>query len=379
MDRAQVSRSPFALTRVQCDEQKPRCSGCARHETDCVYPQPLGNSSSNFGPTTNSSPASISAVRTIRHPGTVNETPATQLQNLDFENLELLHQWLTYTCFVTSQLPEETLKVQRDVPRLAHGHPFFMHGVLAEAAVHLSWLRPQQRQHYNLLAAKHHRLALPDFRSTLDSINESNYSALIAYSFSLVWCAFAKFISPPTAGSTIKPSDHNGWLPEWFSLLRGSCIIVESCKVWINDGIHVLPQVDNSAEFWQSLDHRRIAALRSKLVPLSKSRLCHDVLSLLHHSFALASMRHYNTPLRNAINHWISKIPNDYMRLLQKGEPWALVIMAHFCILVYRSETLWFMKGHAARFLQSISDRLEESWQQYVQWPHDEVGVTEIT
>lgn len=253
-----------------------------------------------------------------------------------------------------------------------------MRGILAKAAVHLSWLRPTQQQHYTLLAARHHGRALPEFRSTLQRLDAHNYSAVIAYSFSLVWCAFARHTMSSTDGLISQNPRKDDWLPEWFSLLRGSCVLVNSCRVWIKTGTHVLPELGDSFSSSQSLDNDRILDLTIRLVPLSEPSLCEKVLSTLRHSFALASMHDQNTPLRNAVNFWIGALPDQYLILLKGGEPWALVVMAHFCVLVHRSETRWFMKGHAAQLLQKIVERLGNSWEEYLQWPCEEVGVAPV-
>lgn len=251
-----------------------------------------------------------------------------------------------------------------------------MRGLLAKAAVHLSWLRPSHKQHYAWLAAKHHSIALPAFRSTLQHICEDNHSALIEYSFGLVWCSFAWHET--FAGNTqTSSSGKRCWLPDWFYLLRGSCLIVKSCSQWITNGLHILPNLDDCADFSSSHDNLRLTTLISQLTAQTGSRTCEAVLTALQGAFARASMRHHNTPLRNAINYWIGGLPEEFIDALQREEPWTLVAMAHFSILIHRSETRWFMKGHATELLRMIIDRLNPPWAQYIHWPCEELGAFE--
>ncbi|KAI3536079.1 C6 zinc finger domain-containing protein [Colletotrichum filicis] len=358
--------------RQKCDERRPICSGCTRHSTECLYlfvecivrRQVLET-------------AYLQPIARVPDATTSYLIPPSR--DLNLSDLELLHQYLTSTCKATSQLPEVTAHIQTTIPHLAQDYPFLMRGILAEAAIHLSWLHPGRKSHYAPLASNHHRLGLPDFRAALQTIDTDNCDALMAYSKGLVWCAFAwheSFSADVQAVSTVGTIS---WLPQWFNLLRGSYLIVESCRRWSTNCLYALPpQLDDMTEFFNSTDGCKISALRIRLTYKTYSPAYEALLSTLQYSFALASMRHHNTPLRNAINNWMGALPNDYISLLQKEEPWALVLLAHFCILIHRSETRWFMKGHGSQLLQSTIGRLDNQWKDFVQWPLEEIGVCRL-
>lgn len=315
--------------------------------------------------------AARSPVTTVQE--SLRVSPSPELLNL--RDLELLHHYMTSTSFVTSQVPEATAQAQVAVPLLAQTHPYVMHMILAKAAVELAWLLPHQRKHYMVLAAQHHRTALPDFRASLQDLTCENHRAVIIFAKGLVWSSFAwlePFASHQQAGSPL-----NEWLPTWFHLLRGSCKIVEACKKWISPGLYILPPpLDDLTEFLDGADSSRIMALQSHLSFITDSSICQNAISTLHEAFARASMSHHNTPLRNAMNFWVGGLPDEYFVALRQGEVWALIIMAHFCILVARSEAKWYMRGHAVEFLTSIKDRVPDSWKSYIEWPCRELGVS---
>lgn len=81
----------------------------------------------------------------------------------------------------------------------------------------------------------------------------------------------------------------------------------------------------------------------------------------------------FSFPLRNAINYWAGALPNDHIAFLQKEDPLALIVLAHFCVLFHRPETHWFMKGNGARLLQSISERPDIRWHEYHKWPLEDI------
>lgn len=292
---------------------------------------------------------------------------------LNLGDLELLHQYLTSTCVAIGQLPEITARIQITVPSLAQTYPFVMHGILAMAAVHLSRMRPSRQLHYDMLAAKHHNEALPGFRSTLQNLNEENCIALITFSKGLVWCSLA---SDASSNQVKKPAGMKAdWLPQWFRLLHGSCQIVKASRIWIKNGPHALRQSCNATDEPSDPADDKILTLMKQLAPVSEESLCKTIIAALRESFVRASMSHHNTPFRNAINFWIDSLPDEYIELLERKEPWALIVLAHFCVLLHRSEILWFMKGHATYLLISISESLNEKQRHYIKWPCEELGI----
>lgn len=172
------------LTSSQCGEQRPRCLACIRHSTECIY-FPKERARRGRQRAQQDSPPAIEAH--LQPPRSLS--PNTL--DLNLEDLELLHQYVTSSSVATSQLPQATAQMQRDIPQLAQSHPFPTWDLPAESAIYFSWLRVSQRRYYLQLAAKYHCAALPAFRSVLDLMRHTNHLALIVCSRQLVWCSFA--------------------------------------------------------------------------------------------------------------------------------------------------------------------------------------------
>lgn len=282
-----------------------------------------------------------------------------------------MHQYLMSTCSIAGgQRPEMIAYHQMNMPRLGQAYPFVTRGILAMAATHLSWLKPSQQAHYAMIAARNHHASLPEFRACLQDINEQNCYALVAYAKSILWCSFSGF------RSSHSQEIGQNWFPEWFRLMHGSCHLVEISKPWIKEGPHVYQEVESTVDTSSSLpDNHRLSILMSRLSYLtSGSRLCKDVLTTLRAAFVRACVPHLNTPVRSAMNYWVGNAPEEYMRLLNLKEPWALVVLAHFCILVKRLETVWFMEGNASRLLSLIVLYLDPHWRYLIAWPCQEIG-----
>lgn len=247
-----------------------------------------------------------------------------------------------------------------------------MHGILAMGATHLSRLCPSRQAHYVTLAARNHDTALPGFQSALENINPENCHALILYSKSLLWCSLASDVS---SKETKIELGTDKWLPQWFYLLRGSCHIAEFFRTMTKDWSHGVHRTNSVFDYSKSPDDEQITALTSQLLLVTQSASCEIVLTALRQAFARAYQHNDNTPFRDAINFWIASLPETYIQSVQKKEPWALVVLAHFCVLFHRSEKVWFMKGHATRLLLSIIEFLDTSWRRFVEWPCQELGI----
>lgn len=300
----------------------------------------------------------------------VGFSPSTDLNVID---LELLHQYITSTCIANAQLPEITIYIQQSILPLAQMHLYVMRGILAMAAVHLSRLRPEYQAYYEMIATKHHNNAMSDFRSALQNINQANFEALISFSKGLLWSSLAK--DPKSSGLKSTESTEDNWLPQWFHLLRGSCSIVESSRVWITKGPHLRANLDITLAYLQDTAVAQISTLISNLQNMTESPLCTTVLSALRESFARACIKSINTPYRSAINFWIASLPDEYYVLLQKDEPWALVALSYFCVLLYHSEPTWFIRINTTNLLLSITNRLDCAWQGFVEYPCSQLGI----
>lgn len=360
---------------------------------------------------------------TTETPTSAVQSPSTALlaspsRHLNLADLELLHHYIAFTCVASNQKPEATLYIQRTVPVLAQTHHFVMHGILAQAATHLSRLRPSSSMHYSMLAKMNHGRSLPTFRAALDAgLSSDNYLALVLYSKTLLWCSMASNQKRPDNLDANTGAENNAisdWIPTWFHLLRGSCSLVELSRSLVATEElepHVHPILRDSSRGYALLPHAsslneqqamadvRLLTDQERLTQLSlrlqtttmtqkysrSLSLAPVVLSALGKAFVCASRLDHNTPYRNALNFWAASIPSEYVDLLREREPWALVVMAHFAILLHRSETVWFMKGHAAQLLTKIVDFLGVTdgadgygrwdWREWVRWPVEEIGL----
>lgn len=94
---------------------------------------------------------------------------------------------------------------------------YLLHGMLATAAIHLAYLKPEHRAKYNQLSRQHQDLALGPFQRAMTSLTNDNVDCLFAYSTLLVVCSLASSESIPPQGSS-EPSSR---IADWVIFVRG--------------------------------------------------------------------------------------------------------------------------------------------------------------
>lgn len=76
---------------------------------------------------------------------------------------------------------------------------------------------------------------------------------------------------------------------------------------------------------------------------------------------------------------WPIIIPDVYIQMISQRNPHALVLLAHYTVLLKRNEERWWIKDKAEELLQKIVLELQRlpdgpQWMEWIQWPLGEVG-----
>uniref|UniRef100_A0A093V6L3 Putative oxidoreductase n=1 Tax=Talaromyces marneffei PM1 TaxID=1077442 RepID=A0A093V6L3_TALMA len=397
-----------SLTRLgACDEQRPACKNCLRHNIDCAYSvspvksrllahnpatQPNASSvtpaESTIITTENdisSHTASPSVVSTesdpllILNPQRDGSLPAA----LHLRDLELMHHYCLESYKSISQDDAFAQPFQKEVPKIALSHPFLMHGVLALSALHLAYLNKDgdRVNEYDELAAGHQTLALALFRKELDNITPSNSAALFVFSSIATVLAFA---SPQITGMhSLSPIDE---MLQISTLCRGIAEILQTSRGWL----------ENSSDSWvtdmlssrsRSLNVQPLPAdIEAKLAPIyrlnadltrtglniQEAVACEEAISALSHSFQQLNSGYQDL----TVFRWPIVIKPVLFALMRDHQPMALVALAHFCILLHRVSDRWWVESWPRLLLQSIHDQLDVSWREHIRWPMEALGLS---
>ena len=243
------------------------------------------------------------------------------------------------------------------------------------SALHISKLRPHDRSHYLLLAAHHQSLALPLIRSTLTCITKENCHALYACGHIITKYAFAS----PQSPDSLVFSSGIGTVSEFVPLLRGAFSVHDHSIEWLASGplgSCLERPLDEAPDLNQNPDDARLEQILTVLqaVGTEDAMVCCEALSVLRKLFAMAATPNQTISTKTLVYSWPAHISEEYITLLSERKPEALLVLAHYCIMLKMIDSFWFMKDCAARLLHQCRKNLSEEWHLFISWPLAVVG-----
>lgn len=330
----------------------------------------------------------------------------------------LFNHYADSTCLTLATDEPGKASWQSVVPGIAFEHKFLVHGVLSIASLHLARLYEgkEQRDKMNRIAADQMNRALSYFRVELENINEKNAAALFAHS---TLTALYFFRTSTLDMEQLRESVPTGSEPSpditekmMFSFtrtlwgLRGALSVLTPGWNWVIDGElspvcarrwwpkHRVPQTMRAKE-----EDRRLAELENLWTnPVrSESKCLSDSLMHLRETYALVSLLTdpenkfppINSPIpysvddttvgmlrdRAAIFVWATKISKEFISLVEQRDRDALVIIAHYAVLLGRVRSVWWLQGLGSHAIWAVAIAIGRKHQHLIEWPVQAVGV----
>ncbi|KAG4436268.1 hypothetical protein IFR05_008250 [Cadophora sp. M221] len=277
--------------------------------------------------------------------------------------------------------------------------------MLATAAIHLGYLQPEHRKKYNLLSRQHLDLALGPFQRAMASVTEENIVFLFTYSTLLVVCSLAAAQGAHTYGG----SETSSGIADWVICVRGCRSITATAssdigglpiRQWIDNMVHVPCTPENASKLSPEEEgsFSRIEDLLATLPLATDLPGNEEVAAYLH---AMEKLRvtfaftvdSFNSTLTLAMKDfspkslperlsrrlfvtlWPYSVSDLFVRLLIEMRPPALIIMAHYCLILRRAKDCWYMAESGLRIFQAIQHNLGEEWSSYIEYPRRVFGV----
>ncbi|KAF2163627.1 hypothetical protein M409DRAFT_26234 [Zasmidium cellare ATCC 36951] len=324
---------------------------------------------------------------------------------LDMDAMRYLLHFVHSTSLTLPRAESESLyfwSVQ--IPNEALAHSFLMYGVLSLAATHLAFLETdtETAKVYADAASRYEDASLADFQQHAQSPSESNAVALLGYARCL---GTARLGRKPEHGGVFTSTAQ---MAETFHLIQSSIETMMSLQKFLPDGSDFKIPVEELEELGrladedvmlkdaQSVMHippavlQRLDTLPDRLneaLPQSHARSLSDVQACLSANTALISAfaRAYSFSPSNpsftgsaeesntvatiwaAIESWVRFVPDHYVYMLEQSDPAALIIFAHFCVLVKRFHAkYWQFQGLANRLIRLVEVNLESNLKHFV-------------
>lgn len=255
-------------------------------------------------------------------------------------------------------------------------YDFLMHGILALSALHLAEESTgTDHRKYSAIALGHHNQGLATYRLELGNITATNHAAVIGFSSITSTCSFA-FSRPLTPNSTLAPIDD---LARIFSLIRSWQPVVQAARKFQSEA---LAAESNDSQIPTFPAHAEEAFSHLHDLNLDTSRHA-DYHETEVYAFAIdtlkACLRSLSRPdsSPHRISDWVNDVPDRFVSLVMEHRTLAMIILAHYAVVLHRFADTWWLKAWGPRLLEGIWWNLEPDCRDKVSWPREMVGIGE--
>ncbi|KAJ9145363.1 Sterol regulatory element-binding protein ECM22-like protein 1 [Pleurostoma richardsiae] len=312
---------------------------------------------------------------------------------LNIDDLELMYHFMS-----DSSVAFGSAEVWRNkFLRLGFDYHCILHLVLALSALHLQGLRPSKSGRYSELADGHMEIGLRQVTELLPSISKDNCSGLYIATVLVCVTTFAK---GPRPGHLLVIAE--GHEVAWWNLLRGVRFVVETIGgIGVVMGSLGLLPVDQAEkrdkkeeEKAEEPDIRMINDMVQWEEPLSKlsdiilqagsvdvklyQYAWDDLTGCFRETYGTVQDPNDASNGRfEVVIGWLYRMEDGFQVRLQDKQPIALILMAHYAVLLHTLEWMWCLRGWASHILAGIRDILDPEYVQWLDWPAEQIEAAE--
>ncbi|KAH8894577.1 hypothetical protein GQ53DRAFT_762659 [Thozetella sp. PMI_491] len=277
------------------------------------------------------------------------------------------------------------------IPQIAFAHHFLLHGILAFSALHLAHLQPERKAALYAEASAHHDIGLRMFQIAMSSVTRENCDACFAFS-SLV--ASYTWVSSEQTNSLFfrdEPAPKEKSNVEWVSLVRGVHTLMKASGQWIMSGPmgpmlqtrHMEPELVRAVDPEGSA---KLATLR-QLWSLPTTKFNVDGVQALEETLVLilsacgliaSASTDSEIDIILVVLSWPVHIPEAFLAMVKEQKPEALVLLAHYSLILNKVDHLWYMRGMSRRLLKLIHGKIGKQWESWIAWPLQNLVLAEF-
>ncbi|KAJ6184827.1 hypothetical protein N7519_006128 [Penicillium mononematosum] len=364
--------------RIKCDERRPICSNCVHHKIDCTFatevvaePTSLSerateqrrarrsrthqNSTYKWKHTFVSPNNSDETRSSTDSTGTKYDASTVPPTTISLADLQLFHYFITTTYQAMAVEGGQDLW-QVDLVQWGFEFPSILHLVLALAALHAAYEKPELRDQFVQQANDHFTFGIRSVTGILSQLNDENCQK-IYMSASLICLIY--FGRGPCPGeylifSTSGPS-------EWLILMRGVKFIMANYRDKVFTGTLEPKGGSDEPDFAmtpemcsESSEHTMYTEAVQRLVEQEEKdesdramyiSAIKDLLGIIREVYRKVSAGKTGLHLMHLLIGWLYRQPEEFVSIMEQQEPHALIIVASWGVLLKYMESSWLMKG----------------------------------
>ncbi|KAK0438791.1 hypothetical protein EV421DRAFT_940653 [Armillaria borealis] len=343
--------------KVKCGEEPPKCKNCTKRGIECVW-----DTTSQYGSVPGTHTHAVSS-----SPGNLSSTVSnwTSSGSFDVLTLELIHRFATTTSHTLSIDPVAASAWKTVVPKLAFApeNRFLLYAILAVSGLHAYHADPTAGR-YAVAASTYHWQAKTELHRA--QIGGEVDTGVIFITLSLL--AMYQFATSSIV--SLSASDWN------ITIQNITC---EVAKVWpqLREGV-LRPVLDVKAPTTISTPLENyfsssLSTLLSRAHSLPDPEELHDVSVYAAYKESIHILEISRKALFqnwSAAGLWWAMAPNRFFRLLAEGKPRALIILAHYCVMMKQvtKDGPWWAKKQWGIEAGRILSGLDQRWTPSLGW-----------
>lgn len=291
-----------------------------------------------------------------------------------------MRHYSTDTAQANLRVRAEVQALWRDyIPAQAMKHDFLMHGLLALAALHLAYCKPDAKVRYLRLCDKHQAVAVKRFRAILSSDLDPEMADVL---FALASIMTSLSLGRSCVHNEVGMIDMDA-MTEQFFLTRGIRDIIMALYTHITEGpmAHIFmhtPWIDDPSielppvvvNYFESI---RVMLRDYGLDPEAQEH-CENALSELEKIYR--NIKHFavaeNIDVAQVMR-WLVAVDTGYCRLVQVKIQPALVILAFFAAAFTAARLSWNNRNFPEYILRGIALELDDGMQHWLEWPRKQL------
>lgn len=285
--------------------------------------------------------------------------------------MELLNHFILETCYSFQNNFHEPIALKY-IMSTAVKAPYLMNEILAIAALHLARLRPAQSTLYHDEAAALQSQAISFFNAAVRfDLGPTNCVPMFLFASLLGVHVLADAVVAPDSSNDsfldkfiVFLNVHRGVRTitsrSWQDLCQTDLIpLIQPAMETMDLAKAHVPEptaVPECTELWKLLESA--GEIR---------QACHDAVKNLQQVF---DAEQHKTSDQGVVFAWPVLVSEEFTDLLLKRQPEALIILAHYAVLLHARRHVWVV-GEAGRMLiESITAHLGTYWKRWLTWPN---------
>lgn len=316
------------------------------------------------------------------------DDPSIRPDGLSLADLQLFHHFVTSTYRTLAEDAHGWELWQVHVPQWSMTFSSILHLLLAFSALHCGHQQPasapELRNRCIAQADQHFTFGVSTVTSILSQFELTPENAQPIYIAAILIC-FLYFARGPPPGEYLVFSDTGQ--AEWLVLLRGVRLIVTTRRQNIFKGVMAPSDADEGMmkqryispgwlEIWRG-DQRQLLEVRQLVRQRSADfvqgdmyvSLVDSLMQTFEDAYVKMSAHRERVGLTQIIVGWLYRLPEAYISLLQEKQPPALVILAHWSILLQYMRSVWYMRGWDYHVIDGVQRFLPWDWKEWASWP----------